>query len=148
MEIILVKQVKDLGAEGDVVKVADGSARNFLIPQGFAISATKSSLKKIDEIRQSKIKREQKEKVQAEKLADKIAAVSLSIARQVGEDGKLFGSVTTQDIAKALDKEGIEIDRRKIMLEEPLREIGVFSVQIKLHPEVNGTIKVWVVEEK
>ncbi|MEW6535035.1 MAG: 50S ribosomal protein L9 [Candidatus Auribacterota bacterium] len=147
MEIILVKQVKDLGAEGDVVKVADGYARNFLIPQGFAITATKSSLKKIDEIRQSKIKREQKEKLQAQKLAEKIGSVSCTIARQVGEDDKLFGSVTSQDIAKALEKEGIEVDRRKIILEESLRELGVFSVDIKLHPEVTGTVKVWVVKE-
>ncbi|RJP57088.1 MAG: 50S ribosomal protein L9 [Candidatus Auribacter fodinae] len=147
MEIILVKQVKDLGSEGDVVKVADGYARNFLIPQGFAITATKSSLKKIDEIRQSKIKREQKEKLQAQKLAEKIGSVSCTIARQVGEDDKLFGSVTSQDIAKALEKEGIEVDRRKIILEESLRELGVFSVDIKLHPEVTGTVKVWVVKE-
>lgn len=147
MEIILIKPLRDLGEEGDVIKVAPGYARNYLIPQGFAIAASKSSLKRIDEIKQTKINRELKEKTQAEKLAESLANVSCTIARQVGEDDKLFGSVTSQDIAKALEQEGVEVDRRKILLDEPIKELGVFSVDIKLHQEVIGTLKVWVVKE-
>ncbi len=148
MDVILVQQVKQLGAEGDVVTVADGYARNYLIPQGVAIVATKSNLKKVDDIKRRRLIEQQKEIEQAKQLAAKLAEISCTISMQVGEDEKLFGSVTTQDIAKALAKEGLEIDRRKLILEEPIRELGVFTVDVKLHHDVTGTLKVWVVQEK
>jgi len=147
MEIILVQPVKGLGVEGDVVAVADGYARNYLVPQGIAISATKSNLKKVDEIKKKKEAKERKEKEVSEKLSEKLAQVSLTIPVKVGEDDRLFGSVTSQDICKALEKEGIEIDKRKIMLDEPIRELGVFPVNVKVHPEVTAVVKVWVVKE-
>lgn len=147
MEIILVQPVKGLGVEGDVVAVTDGYARNYLVPQGIAISATKSNLKKVDEIKKKKEAKERKEKEVSEKLSEKLAQVSLTIPVKVGEDDRLFGSVTSQDICKALEKEGIEIDKRKIMLDEPIRELGVFPVNVKVHPEVTAVVKVWVVKE-
>jgi len=147
MEIILVQPVKGLGVEGDVVTVADGYARNFLVPKGIAITANKANLKKIDEIKRKKEAKERKEKELAEKFAEKLAQVSLTIPVKVGEDDKLFGSVTSQDISKALEKEGLEIDKRKIILDEPIRELGVFPVNVKIHGEVTGVVKVWVVKE-
>ncbi|MCD6460781.1 50S ribosomal protein L9 [bacterium] len=147
MEIILIEAVKKMGVEGDVVTVADGYARNFLIPQGFAIQANSSNLKKINDIKRRQLTREKKEVQAAQKLAEKITTLSCTIPVQVGEDEKLFGSVTTQDIAKTLSNEGIEVDRRKIHLDEPIKELGVFTVDIKLHPEVTAVIKVWVVKE-
>lgn len=147
MEVILIQEVKKLGKEGDIVVVADGYARNYLVPGGLAIVANKANLKRVDTIKRKKFIQEQKELEQANKLAEKLASISCTIPMQVGEDDKLFGSVTAQDIAKALEREGIEIDRRKISMEESIRELGVFSVQVKLHPEVTGIVKVWVVKE-
>ncbi|MDX9703557.1 MAG: 50S ribosomal protein L9 [Candidatus Auribacterota bacterium] len=148
MEIILIQSVKGLGAEGDVINVADGYGRNFLVPQGMAIPANSANMKRIDEIKRRRMTRERKELEQAQKVAEKLLSVSCTIPVQAGEEDKLFGSVTSQDIARALEKEGMEIDRRKIVLEEPIRELGVFTVNVKLHPEVVGTLKVWVVKEK
>lgn len=147
MEIILVQAIKGLGSEGDVITVADGYARNYLVPQGMAIVANKSNMKRIDDIKRRQITRERKELEQAQQAAEQMANVSCTIPVQVGEDDKLFGSVTSQDIARALEKEGMAIDRRKIMLEEPIRELGVFNVNVKIHPEVTGVVKVWVVKE-
>jgi len=147
MEIILIEAMKGMGIEGDIVTVADGYARNYLIPQGFAIQANSSNLKKINDIKRRQLTREKKELEAAQKLAEKITTLSCTIPVQVGEDDKLFGSVTTQDIAKALDNEGIEVDRRKIHLDEPIKELGVFTVDVKLHSEVTAVVKVWVVKE-
>ena len=147
MEIILIEAMKGMGIEGDIVNVADGYARNYLIPKGFAIQANSSNLKKINDIKRRQLTREKKELEVAQKLAEKITTLSCTIPVQVGEDDKLFGSVTTQDIAKALDSEGIEVDRRKIHLDEPIKELGVFTVDVKLHTEVTAVVKVWVVKE-
>ena len=147
MEIILIQAVKNLGTEGDVITVADGYGRNFLIPQGMAIPANKSNMKRIDDIKRRQRTRELKELEQAKKVAEQLLSVSCTIPVQAGEEDKLFGSVTSQDIARALEKEGMEIDRRKIVLEEPIKELGVFTVNVKLHSEVTGTLKVWVVKE-
>ena len=147
MEIILIEAIKGMGIEGDIITVADGHARNYLIPKGFAIQANSSNLKKINDIKRRQLTREKKELEAAQKLAEKITTLSCTIPVQVGEDDKLFGSVTTQDIAKALDNEGIEVDRRKIHLEEPIKELGVFTVDVKLHTEVTAVVKVWVVKE-
>lgn len=147
MDIILIERVESLGVEGDVVTVASGYGRNFLLPQKKAIIANKANLKKVDEIKKLKVASELKELEASRHLAEKLASVSCTIPMQVGEEEKLFGAVTSSDICKVLEKEGIEIDKRKIMLDEPIRELGVFSIDVKLHQEVTGTVKVWVVKE-
>ncbi|MCB1194819.1 50S ribosomal protein L9 [bacterium] len=147
MEVILLQKIKGLGVEGDLVKVADGYARNYLVPKDFAVIATKSNVKKIDEIKRKQLSLERKELEQAQQLAEKLANVSCTIAVRVGEDDKLFGSVTSLDIAKILEREGVPVDKRKIHLDEPIRSLGVFPVDIKLHHQVTGVVKVWVVKE-
>lgn len=144
-QIILTKEVEPLGAEGDTVHVADGYARNFLIPQGFAIPATAANLRRVESLRKKREEALAARKVEAEALAKKIAKVSVSVSAPVGADGKLFGSVTAADIAENLASQGIEVDRKKIVIEHPLREVGAFEVAIKLHPEVQATVKVNVV---
>ncbi|HHE54172.1 MAG TPA: 50S ribosomal protein L9, partial [Caldithrix abyssi] len=132
---------------GDVVKVKDGYARNFLIPKGIAYLASKENKKRLENELKLKSWRVEKEKLAAEELAKKLANVSCTIPVQVGEEDKLFGSVTSQNIAEALAAQGIEVDRRKIQLEEPIKSLGIYSVPIKLHSEVEATVKVWVVKE-
>ncbi len=144
-QIILTKEVETLGAEGDTVQVADGYARNFLIPQGFAIAATPANLRRVESLRKKREAELAARKVQSEELAKKIGKLAVSVAAPVGADGKLFGSVTAADIADNLKAQGIEIDRKKIVMEHPLREVGAFEVVIKLHPEVQATVKVNVV---
>ncbi len=147
MEIILRQDYQGLGKTGDVVKVKDGYARNFLIPKGIAYIATKENKKRLENELKVKSWRVEKEKLAAEELAKKLANVSCTIPVQVGEEDKLFGSVTSQNIAEALAAQGIEVDRRKIQLDEPIKSLGIYSVPIKLHPEVEATVKVWVVKE-
>ncbi len=143
--IILTKEVEALGAEGDTVHVADGYARNYLIPRGFAIPATTANLRRVESLRKKRAEALAARKAEAEALAKKIGKVSVSVAAPVGADGKLFGSVTAADIAENLASQGIEVERKKIVIEHPLREVGVFEVGIKLHPEVHATVKVNVV---
>ncbi|MCD6377179.1 MAG: 50S ribosomal protein L9 [Caldisericaceae bacterium] len=147
MEIILRRDYQGLGKTGDVVKVKDGYARNFLIPKGIAYLASKENKKRLENELKLKSWRVEKEKLAAEELAKKLANVSCTIPVQVGEEDKLFGSVTSQNIAEALAAQGIEVDRRKIQLEEPIKSLGIYSVPIKLHSEVEATVKVWVVKE-
>ncbi len=147
MEVILKKDIEKLGKAGEVVSVKDGYARNFLLPQGLGLPASTANLKIIEQEREKTALRRQKEKEQAQKLAEKISAVSCTITAQAGEGGKLYGSITNQDIAQAYQAEGIEIDRRKIELSQPIKEVGVFKIEIKLHPEVTAQAKVWVVKE-
>lgn len=147
MEIILRKNVEKLGKSGEVVVVSDGYARNFLIPQGFAFKATSGSLKVVEKEKAAYQRRKESEKTSAQQLAEKLANVSCTVSVRVGEDGKMFGSVTSADIAKALEFEKIKIDKKAIELASPIKEIGVFEVSAKLHPEVSVNIKVWVVKE-
>ncbi|WP_456406266.1 50S ribosomal protein L9 [Caldithrix abyssi] len=147
MEIILRQDYQNLGKTGDVVKVKDGYARNYLIPKGIAYIATKENKKRLENELKVKSLRVEKEKMAADELAKKLANVSCTIPVQVGEEDKLFGSVTSQNIADALAAQGIKVDRRKIQLEEPIKSLGIYSVPIKLHPEVEATVKVWVVKE-
>jgi len=147
MEIILRQDYQGLGKTGDVVTVKDGYARNYLIPKGIAYVATKENKKRLENELKVKTWRVEKEKLAAEELAKKLANVSCTIPVQVGEEDKLFGSVTSQNIAEALAAQGIEVDRRKIQLNEPIKSLGIYSVPIKLHPEVEATVKVWVVKE-
>lgn len=147
MELILVKRVQNLGEEGDVVKVADGYARNYLLPQKLAVQYTQGNMKSVEELIQRREARIRQEEMDMETLAQKLQDVSCTIQVKVGEDDKLYGSVTSQDIAEAIAGEGFEIDKKKIQLEEPIRKIGVYTVDIHLHPEVTAQVKVWVVKE-
>ncbi|NOX36934.1 MAG: 50S ribosomal protein L9 [Calditrichaeota bacterium] len=147
MKIILREDFERLGKAGDIVDVKPGYARNYLIPKQIAYPATPSYLKILEEERKQKQQRLLKEKKQAEAMAKKLEDVSVTISVSVGEEDKMFGSVTSQNIADALKEQGIEIDRRKIELEEPIKELGIYSVPIRLHPEVEAKIKVWVVKE-
>ncbi len=147
MEIILRQDYEQLGKTGDIVKVKDGYARNYLIPKGIAYVATKENKKRLENEIKLRSWKQEKEKRAAEELAKKLENVSCTIPVQVGEEDKLFGSVTSQNIAEALANQGIEVDRRKIQLDEPIKSLGIYSVPIKLHPEVTATVKVWVVKE-
>ncbi len=147
MQIILLEDIPSLGKAGDLVKVSDGYGRNYLIPKKKAILATEKNLKALETQKafiRSKIGKEKKD---AENLAQKIENLSCRIAKPVGESGKLFGSVTSMDISAFLNENGIDVDRKKIMIEEPIKNLGIFKVPIKLHPEVTAQLKVWVVEE-
>lgn len=147
MEIILRQDYEQLGKTGEIVTVKDGFARNYLIPKGIAYVATKVNKKRLENELQMQNWRKEKEKRAAEELAKKLETVSCTIPVQVGEEDKLFGSVTSQNIADALASLGYEVDKRKIQLEEPIKSLGIYSVPIKLHTDVTATVKVWVVKE-
>ncbi len=147
MKVILIDDVNKLGSMGDTVQVKEGYARNFLFPKNLAKPATSSNLKTIEDIKKKKIAALAKEKRLAEELKEKLSLVSCTIPVEAGDDDKLFGSVTTQDIARAFEEEGFSIDKRKIVIEEPINKLGVYHVSVKLHPEVSGEVKVWVVKK-
>ena len=147
MEIILREAVPHLGAAGDVVKVKDGYARNYLLPKGLAYPATEGNKKRIAFEGERIAKLRASEKQTAETEAARIAGISLSFPMKVGEEEKLYGSVTAGDIQRRLEEQGIHVDKRKIDLPEPIRSLGEFTVGIKLHPEVRPEITVVVVKE-
>lgn len=147
MKIVLLKDVERLGRAGEVVKVANGFARNFLIPRGEALLATDANIAHFESRRRQHEAAAEREKKAAEVLAQELEKTSLTIQARVGEEDKLFGSVTAQNVADLLKEQGHEIDRRKIELEEPLRALGVYSIEIRLHPEVRAAVKLWVVKE-
>jgi large subunit ribosomal protein L9 len=147
MRVVLREDVEKLGRRGEVVKVADGFARNFLLPKGKALAATDGNLKVIEKEKRRYVQRVAKEKGEMEALAQRIAGVSLTLVRKVGEHDVLYGSVTTGDIADGLEKEGIQVDRRRIQLVEPIKSLGIYNVPVKLHAEVRAEVKVWVVKE-
>ena len=147
MKVILTGDVKSIGSMGDVVDVKDGFARNFLFPKNLARLAVGSNLKIVEDIKKKKILAAAKEKKEAEALKEKISAFSCTIPVEAGEDDKLFGSVTSQDISRAFEVEGLTVEKRKIMLEEPIKKLGVYNISVKLHPEVTVEVKVWVVKK-
>ena len=147
MEVILKEDVNKLGQRGDVVKVADGYGRNFLLPKKLAMEATAANKVVIEQMKQSAVRRSAKEKSEAELLVTQLNQVELVFERRVGENEHLFGSVTASEIAHALEGKGFTIDRRKLQLEEPLRQLGEFHVPIKLHREVTAHVKVTVKAE-
>jgi large subunit ribosomal protein L9 len=147
MLVILKENVENLGRIGDVVKVADGYARNFLIPNKKVVAANENNLSAIEHQKKMLEKKRAAEKLSAEEQAKKIAAFTCNISRKVGEKDKLFGSVTANDIADALKAGGIEIEKRLIHIKEPIKALGVHSVEIKLLPEVTTQLKVWVLKE-
>lgn len=148
MEVILKEDIVDLGKMGEVVRVRDGYARNYLLPRGLVLVANKKNLKGFEH--QKRVIGAQREKVvkQAQGLSDKLAALSLVIAVKTGEEGKLFGSVTNMDIERALREKGFDIERRKIHLDEPIKNLGDFEVPIRLAADVTATVKVSVVPEE
>ncbi|HOV98682.1 MAG TPA: 50S ribosomal protein L9 [Bacteroidota bacterium] len=147
MKIILRKDVDTLGKVGDVVSVKDGYARNYLIPIGIAFEATEGALRQVEEEKKQQVRRLEKERTNAENLAVQLEKISITIKMKVGEEEKLFGSVTAQMIADALTEKGITIDKRLIELEEPLKALGIYDVPIKLQGGVTSKIKVWIVRE-
>ena len=147
MEVILKEDVANLGHRGDVVKVADGYGRNFLLPRKLALQATLANKAVIEQMKAAAARRSATEKAQAEELVAKLQPLALSFTRKAGENGQLFGSVTSADIAAELAANGFEVDRRKIQLAEPLKSLGEYTVAIKLHREVTAHVKVQVAAE-
>ena len=147
MEVILREHVDNLGRRGEIVKVANGYARNYLLPRKLALLATPGNRKQVERERVKLDARELEERGAAERVAARIAGTEVVIGRRVGETEALYGSVTSADIAEALAAKGLEIDRRKLQLDEPIKRIGDFEVPVKLHREVSTTLKVRVVPE-
>ena len=148
MEVILREDIERVGNRGQVVKVADGYARNFLLPKRLAVAATDANRKIVEQERQAHLRREAKQKSEAEDLAKLIAGVSVTIAQKAGENDQLFGSVTAKDVADALAKQNYTIDRRKVHLEEPIKQLGEFKVPVRLHKDVTADVTVQVVKEE
>jgi large subunit ribosomal protein L9 len=148
MEVILRQDVEELGLEGDIVQVAKGYARNYLIPQGMAVEASPQNIKAMELQRKKIDARRQKSTEAAEKLKEKLDGLEITIQQKAGEEGKLYGSVTSMDIAAELERQGILIDRRKIGLDKPLKTVGDFQVPLKIYPHVTGTVTIKVVPER
>jgi large subunit ribosomal protein L9 len=145
MKVILREDVPDLGAIGDVVTVKDGYARNYLIPRDLAVKANTKNIRQLDHQKRLVDSHKSRVRKDAASLADQLEGVSCTIPMLVGEQDKLFGSVTTKDIEDALAHEGIQLSRKRIMLEEPIKSLGVYTVDVRLHQEVTAKLKVWVV---
>jgi large subunit ribosomal protein L9 len=148
MQIILKQRLENLGQPGEVVTVKAGYARNYLIPQGFAYEATAANLKRIERERAQTQRKASEEVAAARQRAGQIEGTSVTFKARAGEEGKLFGSITSADIVEKLAEQGVEIDRRQIVLDEPIKALGVFSVPVRLHAEVRPEIKVWVIKEE
>ena len=147
MQVILKEDIQSLGKAGDIVNVREGYGRNYLLPKKKAILAAPNNLKQLEHQKKIVEALQLKRKRTAEELSKKLAALSLTISRDAGDEDKLFGSVTTKDISEALRNEGFIIDRHDIHLEAPIKKLGIFDVPAKLHPEVTATVKVWVVKK-
>ena len=148
MEVILTQDFDELGLEGDVVNVAKGYGRNYMIPQGIAIEATPQNRKAM-ELKSKKIEvRRLKVKADAETLKERMESLVVSLSQKAGEEGKLYGSVTSMDIASALENQGISIDKRKIVLEKPIKTLGEFDIPVKIYPEVTANLRVTVNPEE
>lgn len=148
MQVILKERLEKLGQPGDVVTVKPGYARNYLIPKGFAYEATDANMRRIERERIQYEKQAQEELAAAQERAGVLEGTSVTFTARAGEEGKLFGSITAADIAEKLAEQGIEIDRRQIILDEPLKALGVFSVPVRLHADVKPEVKVWVIKEE
>ncbi len=147
MKVILRKNFEQLGKIGDLVEVKNGFANNFLIPRQIAYPAMEGNIRALEEEKKLLAKKEARELEVAQNLSSELEKVSVSIPVKVGEEDKLFGAVTTQMIADAIKEKGFEIDKRKIEIEEPIKSLGIYSVKVKLHPEVSCAVKTWIVRE-
>jgi large subunit ribosomal protein L9 len=148
MEVILRQDVEKLGSRGQVVKVASGYARNFLLPNKIAVPATDANRKIVEQERQAHVRKEAKQKGEAEDLAKLVNGVSLTIVQKAGENDQLFGSVTSKDIVEGLAAQNFEIDRRKIHLDEPIKQLGEYKIPVRLHKDVTAEIVVHVIKEE
>jgi large subunit ribosomal protein L9 len=143
MKIILQREVDKLGVPGDVVDVADGYARNYLVPRGMAVPASKGAVRHAESLRRAHDERVAKARNEAKALADRISGTALRVIAKAGEGGRLFGSVTAADLAEEIERQtGEEIDRRMIHLDEPIRSLGVHEIRVRLHPEVDAAVSV------
>lgn len=147
MKVILQKDVANLGRIGDIVRVRDGYARNFLVPRGLAVSADESNVRRLEHQKRVAAAVASRLLAEAKVLAERIGQTAVSIKVQAGDEGKLFGAVTNRDIVDALVAEGVQVDRRQVQLAEPIKQIGVFNVPVHLHPEVNASVKVYVIQQ-
>ena len=147
MKVILKEDVQNLGKTGEIVVVADGYGRNYLLPRGLATRASSRSLKEMEHQKKVIRDHQERERQEAQELAQRLESISCTLTRKTGEEDKLFGSVTARDIEEAIRQEGVLLDRKKIILEEPIKKLGEYSVPVKLHPAVTGAVKVFVVKE-
>lgn len=147
MELILKERVEGLGERGDIVRVKDGYARNYLLPKGLAVPATEAQKRILEEENRLRVIRDVKIKRSVQVVAEKMKNLSCTIVVQAGEEDKLYGSVTIHNITEAIVKQGYEVDHKQVMLDEPIKKLGVYTVPIRLHREVEVPIKVWVVKE-
>ncbi|WP_334072679.1 50S ribosomal protein L9 [Paenibacillus sp. A14] len=147
MKVIFLKDVKGQGKKGEIKNVSEGYAQNFLIPQGLVRPATEGNVKTLEHQTAAELKRKEKEKEEAIALGKKLEELTVSLKAKAGEGGRLFGAITSKQVAEALEKAGVKIDKRKIEMQEPIRTLGVTQVPVKLHPEVKSTFKVQVTEE-
>ncbi len=147
VKVLLKSDVDNLGTGGEVVKVRAGFARNFLLPRGLALPATAGNLKNVEELKRQAAERAKVERDQAEELAKKVSGLTLKITRAVGDEGKMYGSVTSKDVADAVAQAGVTLDRKRIVLPEPLKQLGSFDGAVKLHHDVTTTIKVEVAKQ-
>lgn len=144
MKVVLLQDLEGYGVFGDVINVKDGFANNYLIPRGIALPATEGNLRHVKSIIQQRMRKLEREKEKAISLAKALEGLILEIPRPTGEKGKLFGSVTAADISNALKEKGFDVDRKRILLKTPIKDVGIYTVQIRLHPQVNVEIKVEV----
>lgn len=147
MKVIFLQDVKGQGKKGEIKNVSEGYAQNFLIPRGLVRPATEGNVKTLEQQTAAEVKRKEKEKEEAIALGKKLEEVTVTLKAKAGEGGRLFGAITSKQVAEALEKTGIKIDKRKIEMHEPIRTLGVTQVPVKLHPEVKSTFKVQVTEE-
>ncbi|NDY41437.1 50S ribosomal protein L9 [Dissulfurirhabdus thermomarina] len=148
MEVILTESIDSLGMAGEVVRVADGYARNYLLPRRKALVADKRNLAQFERQREKILARAARQKEELQALAGQLERMTLTIAKKVGEEDRLYGSVTAMDISEAIEAQGYTVDRRKILLEEPIKQLGTYEVPVKLGPEVSATLKVEVVAQE
>jgi large subunit ribosomal protein L9 len=148
MKVILTQTIERLGKIGDIVNVKDGYARNYLFPKNAAKEATPGNMKILDSLKQKQALENAKRLDEAKAFADKIAALSITISAKSGEEEKLFGAVTTEMISVALKAEKIDVDKKEIVLDEPIKKLGVYQVGVKVHPEVKASLRVWIVKEE
>lgn len=148
MEVVLIKDYQGLGKAMDVLPVKDGYARNYLIPQGIAVPATEGNKKKVAEVKSLNERREVKKLADAREVAKKIEQTPCTIAVKVGEEEKIYGSVSAQEISDFLKKEGFDVEKRQVGLEEPIKQLGVYNIDISLYRDVSAKLKVWVVKEE
>lgn len=146
-ELILIADVEGLGVEGEIVRVAEGYARNYLLPREKAALVTPATKRLVEKKKAERVEREAAQKAEAVKQAEQLAQISVTLSVKTGENGKLFGSVTAADVLAALEKQGIKLDKKQLVMAAPVRELGVVELPVKLHEDVDATLKVWVVEE-